>query len=93
MKIIDKLISIFNPIHSIPPSTKKTIRQLDLLDDVWVKDGDILYKGWVFDISRRHITVFYGENKDYMFRINKQEDKIEQNNKILYCNKPDEFIK
>ncbi len=92
MKIIDKLISIFNPIHSIPPSTKKTIRQLDLLDDVWVKDGDILYKGWVFDKTRRHITVCY-DDFDYKFRITGQEYVVEQENKTLYCNKPNELQK
>lgn len=89
MKILDSLISIFSktPPSSTPPL--KTIRNLDITDDVWVKDGDVLYKGWVFDISRRHITVCYGENMDYMFRINKQEDKIEQDNKTLYCNDPE----
>lgn len=86
MKIFDKFISIFNPPLNTPPS-KKTLRNLDLLDDVWIKDGDILYKGWVFDISRRHITVCYGD-VDYKFRINKQDYTIEQDGKILYCNKP-----
>lgn len=86
MKILDKLISIFSPPLVTPPSFK-TIRSLDILDTVWVKDGDILYEGWVFDISRRHITVCYGD-VDYKFRINKQEDTIEQDGKILYCNNP-----
>lgn len=86
---IYKLFSIFNSNKQIPPI--KTIRTLDLLDTVWVKDGDILYKGWVFDISRRHITVVYGNCFDYKFRINKQTDTIEQGEKTLYCNKPDEL--
>lgn len=89
MKIFDKLISIFNPPLITPPS-RKTIRNLDYLDDVWVKDGDVLYKGWVYDISRRHVTVCYGDFLDYKFRISKQEDTIEQDDKILYCNEPGE---
>lgn len=86
MKIFDKLISIFNPPPITPPS-HKTVRNLDYLDDVWVKDGDVLYKGWIWDISRRHVTVCYGD-LDYKFRISKQDDIIEQDDKILYCNEP-----
>lgn len=93
MKIFKRLLSIFSPPSQVTPPIKKTIRDLDYIDTVWIKDGDTIYKGMVWDISRRHITVLYGEDKDYMFRINKQEDKIEQDNKILYCNKPDELIR
>ncbi len=89
MNILNKIISIFNPPPNITPPSKKTIRQLDLLSDVWVKDGDIVYKGMVWDITRRHITVIYGEDSSYKFRISKQEDIIEQDNKILYCNEPE----
>ena len=78
MNILNKIISIFNPPPNITPPSKKTIRQLDLLSDVWVKDGDIVYKGMVWDITRRHITVIYGEDSSYKFRISKQEDIIEQ---------------
>lgn len=88
--ILNKIFSIFNPPPITPPS-KKTIRQLEELDDVWVKDGDSLYKGMVWEVSRRHITVIYGDNLDYKFRISKQTDVIEQDDKILYCNKPDGF--
>ena len=88
MKILNRLISVFNPKYNSTPPPKKTIRQLDFLDDVWVKDGDILYKGWVFDKTRRHIVVCY-DIYDYKFRIAGQEYTIEQENKILYCNKPE----
>ena len=87
MKIFKKLFSIFNPPSQITPPSKKTIRDLDYIDTVWVKDGDIIYEGMVWDKSRKHITVLY-DNKDYMFRISKQLDTIEQDGKILYCNEP-----
>lgn len=87
MKIFKKLFSIFNPPSQTIPPIRKTIRDLDYIDTVWVKDGDIIYEGMVWDKSRKHITVAYN-NKDYMFRISKQLDIIEQDGKILYCNEP-----
>ena len=73
-------------------SERKTIKDLDLLDSVWVKDDDIIYSGWIFDITRRSIIVCYGNDlRDYRFRTNKlgNEELIEQDNKTLYCNNPD----
>lgn len=72
-------------------SELKTIKQLDCIDTVWIKENDTIYEGWIFDISRRHITVVYDNGeKDYKFQIIKQlnNTQIEQDDKILYCNKP-----
>lgn len=69
----------------------KTVKDLDLLDDVWIKEDNVIYKGWIFDISRRHITVIYDNaQRDYKFQLLKPLNRltIEQDNKILYCNEP-----
>lgn len=68
----------------------KEIKDLDILDDVWVKENDITYKGWVFDKSRKHLTICYNVDKDYKFRLSKPltATEITQDNKILYCNEP-----
>ena len=78
------------------PETKqskiKTIKDLQLMDDVWIKEDGEIYSGWVWDISRRCITVIYGEDlRDFRFQIPRPMTNItiEQNNKILYCNKPE----
>ena len=71
----------------------KTIKDLDVFDSVWIKEGEEIYSGWIFDVSRRHITVVYDlAQKDYTFRIPKPLTltEIEQDNKILYCNKPND---
>ena len=70
---------------------KKTIKDLDLMDDIWVLDEEEIYKGWVWEISRRCITVVYGEDlQDFRFQIPRPMNAttIVQDNKILYCNKP-----
>jgi len=70
---------------------KKTIKELDYIDTIWIKENDIIYEGWVFDITRRSIVICYDEDlKDYRFRIAGLGDNTEiiQDNKILYCNEP-----
>ena len=70
----------------------KTVKDLQLMDDVWIKEDNEVYMGWVWDISRRCITVVYGEDiRDYKFQIQKPLNRttIEQDNKILFCNKPE----
>lgn len=78
------------------PETKqsklKTIKDLQLMDDVWIKEDGEIYSGWVWDISRRCITVIYGEDlRDFRFQIPRPLTltQIEQGNKVLYCNKPE----
>ena len=72
----------------------KTIKDLDVFDDIWIKEDDEIYYGWIYEISRRHITVVYDNAKrDYIFQIIKplSNTQLEQDNKILYCNKPEEY--
>ena len=69
----------------------KTVKDLQLMDDVWIKEDDEVYMGWIWDISRRCITVIYGEGlRDYKFQIQKPLNRtsIEQDGKTLFCNKP-----
>lgn len=71
----------------------KKLKELDVFDSVWVKEDDIIYSGWVMDVTRRSIVICYGEDlKDFRFRFDKSEDEItiNQNNKVLYCNDPSE---
>lgn len=72
----------------------KTIKDLDIFDDVWVRDDGVVYKGWVFDISRRCITILYNHGQfDYKFRLPRPlvVEFIEQGDKVLYCNEPVEL--
>ena len=78
-------------IEPTTPKPLKTVKDLDVFDDVWIEEEGIVYYGWVYEISRRHITVVYDNAlRDYKFQIVKPltNDKIEQDNKILYCNEP-----
>ena len=72
-------------------TTLKTVKDLQLLDDIWIKEDGEIYTGWIWDISRRCITVVYGEDlRDFRFQIPRpmSATTIIQDNKILYCNKP-----
>ena len=74
------------------PIKLKTVKDLQLMDDIWIKEDGELYKGWIWDISRRCITVVYGEDlRDFRFQIPRPLTNtiIEQGNKILYCNNPE----
>ena len=87
-KLISKVMKNPEPKNVNP----KTIKDLQLMDDIWIKEDDDIYMGWVWDISRRCITVVYGEDiRDYKFQIQKPLNRtsIEQDNKILFCNKPE----
>lgn len=69
----------------------KTVKDLQLMDDIWIEEDNEIYTGWVWDISRRCITVIYGPDlKDFRFQIPRPLTScvIEQDNKILYCNSP-----
>lgn len=70
----------------------KTVKDLQLMDDIWVKENGEIYSGWVWDISRRCLTVIYNDGlDDYKFQIPRPltVTQIEQDNKILFCNKPE----
>ena len=87
-----KLIAKFTKSPEQNPIKLKTVKDLQLMDDIWVKEDGEIYSGWVWDISRRCITVIYGEDiRDYKFQMQKPLNRttIEQDNKILFCNKPE----
>lgn len=85
---------MFRLVHKYEEQEKplKIVKDLDVFDDVWVKEDNDIYYGWVYEITRRHVTVVYDNAKrDYKFYIEKQskQTQIEQDNKTLYCNKPE----
>lgn len=85
---------MFRLVHKYEEQEKplKIVKDLDIFDDVWIKEGNDVYYGWIYEITRRHVTVVYDNAKrDYKFYIEKQskQTQIEQDNKILYCNKPE----
>ena len=88
-KFIQKLFLIS---EAEPEKKEKTLKDLDILDTVWVKEDDTIFEGWVFDITRRCIIIVYGNDlRDFRFRMEKplNRTEIEQSNKILYCNNPE----
>ena len=72
----------------------KSIKDLDVLDDVWILDSGNLYKGWVFDINNKHIIVTAmttsGRYLDFRFIKTKpfNQTQLTQNHKILFLNEP-----
>lgn len=89
---LTKLIAKFTKSPEQNPIKLKTVKDLQLMDDIWVKEDGEIYSGWVWDISRRCVTVIYGEDlRDYKFQMQKPLNRtsIEQDNKILFCNKPE----
>lgn len=84
--------NLFKPTQPNNGKQIKTIKDLQEFDDVWIKEDDELFMGWVYDISRRCITVVYGPDlRDFKFQIPRPLTltQIEQGNKVLYCNKPE----
>lgn len=75
----------------------KTIKDLSILDSVWIKEEDVIFEGWIFDITRRCLIVVYGKDlKDFRFRMEKplNRTELQQDGRILYCNEPEEpYIK
>ena len=87
-----KFIAKFTKSPEQNPIKLKTVKDLQLMDDIWIKEDGEIYTGWIWDISRRCITVVYGEGlRDYKFQIQKplSRTSIEQDGKILFCNKPE----
>lgn len=75
-------------------NNERTIKDLEFFDDVWIEEDGVIYRGWIWEISRRCITVVYKYGmKDFRFQIPRPLTltKIEQDNKVLYCNKPKEY--
>lgn len=95
MWLIDKLKKLF--VINVPKKVMKPkiLGELDYLDDVWIKDNaGNLFKGWVFDINKKHIIATVpsedGSFLDFRFSITRPltQTELNQNNKTLYLNKP-----
>lgn len=85
-KFIKKLFKL-NETKSL--KKEKTVKDLQIFDDIWVKEDNEIFKGWIWDISRRCITVVYGEGlRDFKFQIPRPMNvtEIVQGDKVLYCN-------
>ena len=92
MSVIQSIIQSIRKLIVSTETQKKltTIKDLQIFDDIWVKDENDIFKGWIWDISRRCITVVYGEDlRDFKFQIPRPMNvtEITQGNKTLYCNK------
>lgn len=90
-KFIQKLQQNNEPIRR----KLKTLKDLDYLDSVWIKEDGELFEGWVFDFTRRCVIVVYGNDlRDFRFRLEKPLDRteLEQDDKVLYCNDPNKVI-
>ena len=90
---LTKLIAKFMKKPEQKPVKLKTVKDLQIMDDVWIKEAEEIYDGWIWDISRRCITVIYGEDsRDFRFQIPRPMNVIVigQDGKTLYCNKPND---
>ena len=95
MSIFTKIINAIIPEYKPPEKPKKTIKDLDFLDTVWILDVDeSLLEGWIFDINKKHIIVTVplkdGNFLDFRFNITRplSQIKLIQNNRVLFVNKP-----
>ena len=90
------IIKILKKILPKPKEVNKeinTVKNCDLLDNVWVMDGENIYSGFIYSKTRRRILVSYcveDQFHDEYFIITNLKDntKIQKNNLTLYFNKP-----
>lgn len=90
MKIFNRIKELFIPVE-VEEKPPVTVKDLQIMSDIWIKEDGEIYSGWVWDISRRCITVIYGEDsRDFRFQIPRPLTctQIEQDGKVLYCNNP-----
>lgn len=94
MKWIEKIRSIFKPPNTIVETLpKKVLSELNVYDDVWIKDQENIYEGWVIERSKKFISIVYSdlENKlqDIKFLIDRPLDRsiIKYCNFFIYLNK------
>ena len=75
--------------------TYKTFKTLNVFDDVWISKDNSIIPAWIFSIHKNTCVVIYTENEkvlDFKFKIPslKTDDFTNQDNVILYLNKPNE---
>ena len=90
--MFEKILNWFKPKIIETSAPPKTLRDVDVFDTIWLEDKNgTIYKGWVFDKSRRHIIVTVSDELiDYRFILNVplSSTQISQDHKILYFNDP-----
>lgn len=93
MNWITKLLTKIFPKFSKLPSEEITAKNCDLLDNIWIKQDDQVYSGFIYAKTRRRILVSYCKNDqffdEYFVITNLPDDaKIQKNNLTLYFKKP-----
>ena len=98
MKILEKIFGRLRKNNN--ESNNSILSQTNLgnvnqFDDVWIKDGDSIYEGWVVKKEDGVFFIVYTDNnkklQDILFKIERPLNRtiIESNNKVLYLNKND----
>ncbi len=93
MSWITKLLTKIFPKFSKLSSDEITAKNCDLLDNVWIKQDDQIYSGFIYSKTRRRILVSYCKNDqffdEYFIITNLPDDtKIIKNNLTLYFKNP-----
>ena len=87
MKWIDKIRSIFKPPETIVKTIpKKVLSDLNVYDDVWIKDNNNIYEGWVIERSKKFISVIYSDSENKLQDIKFLIDRPLDRSIIKYCN-------
>ena len=80
------------PVSVLAQVNLANIKQFD---DVWIKENDLIFEGWVVKKEGGVLFIVYTDNnkklQDALFKIERPLDRtqIEDNGKILYLNKYD----
>lgn len=87
---MENLFKIDTTIYSDRP---KTLKDIDLLDNVWIKDGDSIWSGWIYAKEKDRIIVTYCDLEEPLkdiVALTKDEyaTKVTKNNIIIYFNDP-----
>lgn len=94
MNWILNLISKLFLKPKIVESEIHTVKNCEILDDIWVQDGNKIYSGVIWSKTRRRILVSYCKDDnsfvdEWFITTNlSDETKIKKNNLTLYFNKP-----
>lgn len=94
MNIIEKLFNKSKNVNKQNILSDINLGNVKIFDDVWIKEDDIIYDGWVFAKSSDYITIIYSKKQsvyDASFKIERPLDRtiITQNNKTLILKRDD----
>ena len=93
-KVKTFLANLFKIDTTIYSDKPKILKEVDILDSVWVKDSeDVIWSGWVYAKEKDRIIVTYsdlGEQLKDIVVLTKDEyaTKVSKNNIIIYFNDP-----